>query len=102
MVSHWGLSDKSPKVSRTLLSLRADLYNTAVWMVSTCPFIPKSISFFTNPLGIVPSAQLQLLSPSFSCSVVFFSSLLTIIIIIICVCGVNNRALDVLSPKNEY
>ena len=35
MVFNWNLSDsKSPQVSRTLLSILADLNNTVVWTVS--------------------------------------------------------------------
>ena len=51
MVLHWILSDnKSPQLSRTLLSILAE-----IWMVSTCPLISKSSIPFTNPLGgIVP------------------------------------------------
>ena len=57
MVFHWSLSDSnSPQVSRTLLSILADLNNVVVWMVSTCPLISKSSSPFTKPLGIIPSA----------------------------------------------
>ena len=38
MVFHWSLSDsKSPYVSRTLLSILADLNDAIVWMVSTRP-----------------------------------------------------------------
>ena len=74
MIFHWSLSNsKSPQVSRTLLSILADLSNAivwmvlrpllsiqfklcnaVVWMVSICPLIPKSSIPFTNPLGIVP------------------------------------------------
>ena len=55
--SYWGLSDnKSPQVSRTLLSILADLNNTIGWMVSTCPLIFKCSRLFINPLRIVPSA----------------------------------------------
>ena len=51
----WCLSDsKSPQVSRTLLSILADLSNAIVWMVPTCPLISKSSVFFINHLGIVP------------------------------------------------
>ena len=59
MVSYWGLSDcKSPQVCRNLLSILADLNNTVVLMVFTCPLISESSSPFTNPLVIVPSAQI--------------------------------------------
>ena len=46
MVFHWSVSDsKSPQVSRTLLSIRADLNNAVVWMVSTHPLIFKHWSW---------------------------------------------------------
>ena len=42
MVSHWGLSDnKSPQVSRTLLSILTDLNNVVMLMVSTSSLISK-------------------------------------------------------------
>ena len=54
MVFHWSLIDlKSPRISRTLLSMLANL-NYAVWMVSTRLLISKSSSFYINP---VPRAQ---------------------------------------------
>ena len=66
MVFPWSLSDsKSPQVSRTLLSILADLNNAVVWMVSTHSLISKSSSPFTYPLVTVPLL----------CSIVFFSSL---------------------------
>ena len=56
MVSYKNLNvKKSPQVSRTRLSIQADL-NAAVSIVSTCPLISKSSSSFNNPFGIVPSA----------------------------------------------
>ena len=55
VVFHWSLSDsKSPQVSRTLLSILADLNNSLVWMVSTRPLISKSPSPFINPSITVP------------------------------------------------
>ena len=45
---------QDPQVSRTLLSILADLSKAVVWMVSTCPQI--SSHPFINHLGIVPSA----------------------------------------------
>ena len=57
MVFHWSLSDsKSPKVSRTLLSILAVFNNAVVWMVSTHPSTSKSSSPFSNPLVTVPNA----------------------------------------------
>ena len=60
MVFHWSLShSKSPKVSRTLLGILADLNDTdSLMVVSTCSLISMSTSPFTTPLGIVPSAPI--------------------------------------------
>ena len=61
MVFHWSLSDnKSPQVSRTLLSILAVLNNAEVWMVSTRPSTSKSSSPFSNPLVIVPQAPITI------------------------------------------
>ena len=61
MVSHWSWSDNnSPQVSRTLLSILADLNNAVVWMVSTCPVISMSSSPCTNPLLTVPRAPITI------------------------------------------
>ena len=60
MVSHWSLSDKSPQVSRTLLSILADLNYAVVWMVSTRPVISKSSSPCINPLVTVPRAPITI------------------------------------------
>ena len=55
MLSHWSLSDsKPPKVSRTLLSILADLNIAVVWIVSSRPLNSKSSSPFINPLVTVP------------------------------------------------
>ena len=54
MVFHWRLSDsKSSQVSRTLLSILADLNNIVVMIVSTRPLISKSSSPF-NPIYSTP------------------------------------------------
>ena len=59
MVFHLSLSDgKSPQVSRTLLSILADLNNVVVWMASTRPLISKFSNPCTNPLVTVQSAQI--------------------------------------------
>ena len=83
---YWSLSDSDfLQVTRTLLSILADLNNAVVWMVSTCLLISKSSSPFTNPLGIVPSASITILTTVgfmfhiflFSCKVKIFISLFT-------------------------
>ena len=61
MVFPWSLSErKFPQVSRTLLSILADLNNAIVWMDSTRP--PNSSSFrsLTLPLGTVPRAPITM------------------------------------------
>ena len=61
MVFHWSVSDnKSPLVSRTLLSILADLNNEIVWMVSTRPLISKSPSPFNNPSVTVQRAPIKI------------------------------------------
>ena len=61
MVSLWSLIDsKSPQVSRTLLSILADLNNTVVWMVSTRPLISKSTSPCTSLLLTVSRASITI------------------------------------------
>ena len=60
-VFHWSLNDKmSPQVSRTLLSILADLNNAVVWTVSTHPIISKSSCPCTNPLVTVPRAPITI------------------------------------------
>ena len=59
MFFHWRLSDsKSPQVSRTLLSILANLNNAVVLMISTHSLISKSSSALTNPLVTVPRAPI--------------------------------------------
>ena len=61
MVFHWGLSDsKSPRVSRTLLSILAVLNNAVVWMVSTRPPTSKSSSPLSNSLVTAPNAPITI------------------------------------------
>ena len=52
--------DKSPQVSRTLLSILAVFNNVVVWMVSTRPPTSKSSSPFSNPLVTVPNAPITI------------------------------------------
>ena len=59
MVFHWSLSDdKSPQISKTLLSILAVLNNVVVWMISTRPPTSKSSSPFNNPSVTVPKAPI--------------------------------------------
>ena len=74
MVFHWSLSDsKSPQVSRTLLSILANLSNSVVWLISTRPLISDFYSHLTKPLGIIPSALITLsINDSLTFHVFFF------------------------------
>ena len=61
MVFHWSVSDnKSPQVSRTLLSILAVLNNAVFWMVSTRLQTSKSSSRFNNPLVTIPKAPITI------------------------------------------
>ena len=63
-------NSKSPLVSRTFLSILADLTNSIVWIVSILSLISNSFRLFFNFFfGGGRLNQLQLLSPS--CSTVF-------------------------------
>ncbi len=58
---YWSLSvNKSLQVSRTLLSILADLNNAVVWMVTTPPLISKSPFPFINPSVTVPRAPITI------------------------------------------
>ena len=56
----------TPQVSRTPLSILADLNNAVVWIVPTRSLVPVSIIWW-----LYQEHQLQLVSPSLSCSIVF-------------------------------
>ena len=60
MVSHWSLSDKSPQVSGTLLSILVDLKNAVVWIVSTRLDMSMSSSPYTYQLVTVTRVQITL------------------------------------------
>ena len=61
MVFHWSLSDsKFPQVSKHLLSIRADLNNAIVWMISTRLVISKSSNLPTNPLVTEQSSPITI------------------------------------------
>ena len=57
---HWSLSDNKSQVSRTLLSILADLNNDVVWMDSIRPLISKYSSSYTNPLVTVLCASITI------------------------------------------
>ena len=57
MVFHWLLNDEFFQVSRTLLSIFADLNN---WMVSTGPLISKTFNSCTNIFVSAPSALITI------------------------------------------
>ena len=59
MISHGCPNvSKSPQVSRTLLSILADLSNAVVWVVSTRPSISSSSSLLAKLLMTVPSTRI--------------------------------------------
>ena len=49
-----------PQVSKSLLSILADLNNAVFWMVSTCPLISESSCPFINILGIESSTSITI------------------------------------------
>ena len=76
MVSHRSLSDsKSPQVSRTLLSILADLNNVVVWMVSTRPIISESSGPCISLSVTIPRAQIRICITVTFMSHSFFNSL---------------------------
>ena len=58
---------QSPQVSETLLSILADLNNTAVWMVSSSPL--------NKPLGTIPSSPITIGNALTFVFYIYFSSL---------------------------
>ena len=83
MVFHWSLSDsKSPKLSRTLLSILAVLNNAVVWMVSTRLPTSKSSRPFNNPLVTVPLLLSLLL--------LLLLLLLVVVVVVVVVVVYNN------------
>ena len=61
-------------MSRTLLSILADLNDAVIWMVSIPPLISnRSVSIFKT-LGTIPSTLTTIIIPSSACSKVFFFS----------------------------
>ena len=61
MIFHCGLNDrKCPQISRTLLSILADINNALVWIVSTRPLISKSSHLFINTSVTVPRVSIKI------------------------------------------
>ena len=60
MVFHWDFCKQVSSNFWTLLSILADLNNTLVWMVSICPLISRTLSYFTNLLGMEPSEPITI------------------------------------------
>ena len=61
MVFHWSSSDsESPRVSRTFLSILADLNSAVVWTVSTRSIISKSLSPCTKHFVTVRSVSINI------------------------------------------
>ena len=61
MVFRWSLSDgKSPRISRIVLGILADLNNSIVCIVPARPLISSSSRSLTHPLRIVPCIQITI------------------------------------------
>ena len=61
IIKAYSISDnKSPQVSRTLLSILANLNNVVVWIVATCPLISISSSPYINPLVTAPNTPISI------------------------------------------
>ena len=73
IVFRWSLNESnSSLVSKTLLSILADLNNVVIWIVSTRPFISKCSGPSTNPLVTVPKAPFTIsISVTFMVNVFF-------------------------------
>ena len=94
---------KSSQVSRTFLSNLTDLNNSILWIVSTSPQISRSIQVPLLILWVLfQVCQLQLISPSLSCSIVvcflFFSvawqsldAYLSFCFLLLILCGLPER-----------
>ena len=75
MVYHRGLSDnKSPKISRTFLSILADFNRAVIWMTSNFPLISNSPNFFSSLLGNIPNTPVTIGTTVIFTFLNFFSS----------------------------
>ena len=57
---NWSISDKSIQVSRTLLSILADLNTAVVWMVLILPLVSSSPNLFSRLLGTIQQAPTKI------------------------------------------
>ena len=71
LVFLWGIISLSPQVSGTLLSILATLISAVIWIVLILFWFPIPSVFFPSPCGPFQIQQLQLVSPTPSCSVAF-------------------------------
>ena len=60
MVFYWNLGDSNSQVSRTFLSILANLNNAVVWIVLTCSLFSSSSNPLTEPLGTIPSMPIKI------------------------------------------
>ena len=91
-ISHQRVDSKSPQVSRTLLSILAELNSTVISMVSARRPISNSSNPLTNSLGIVLSAPITI---GITVTFMFHSFISSLIIIVIIISGSSNA-------KNYY
>ena len=76
VVFHWTLSDcKSPLVSRTLLSILANLNIAVFWMVSVFPLVSNSSRLSSKSFGTPPCALITISITVIFMFPSFFSSL---------------------------
>ena len=107
VVFHQSLSDsKSPQVSRTHLSILADLRNSVIWTVSNRFVISKSSSPCTNPLvDCTKSTNYSWYNGLFHVPQFFqFSSKVKVLIFLLAffqLCSVVSRNIKVHHPANS-
>ena len=78
MVFHGSLSDnKSPQVSRTLLSIQTDLNNSVGWKVLIQPQIFYSSSPLTKPLGIIGSTPFSI---DITITIILFAGMVQVLV----------------------
>ena len=74
MIFNWSLRDsKSPQVSRTLLSILADLNHAVVSMIAARLLISVFSSPLTTPLGTISSAPIITRNPIIIIIIIIYS-----------------------------